>query len=37
MMDESRTQMLLNLFSVVLLAALVLDFAYVIWTALSTL
>ncbi len=37
MMDEARTQTLLNILSVVLLAMLVFDFAYVIYTALSTL
>jgi hypothetical protein len=37
MMDEARTQTLLNVLSVVLLAMLVFDFAYVIFTALSTL
>lgn len=35
MMDEKRTQTVLNLLSVVLLAMLVFDFAYVIRTALS--
>lgn len=36
-MDEQRLQVLLNIGSAILIAALVFDFAWVIWTAVDTL